>query len=182
MIIMIVAHDTQNNIGIDGCLPWGRLPNDMKFFRKQTLGNNIVMGRVTYESISQPLPNRKNFVITRDFMRFRKNYPKDEVFVLEGIDEIIIYHKYMKEDFYIIGGATMYEQFFPYADKVIVSRIHGSFEGCDTKFPDPSEFGKWKENIIGFAAADEQNEYAVTFLELVREENVCRNKYNHRFI
>lgn len=182
MIIMVVARDGENNIGIDGGLPWGHLPNDMKFFKKTTSRHNVVMGRITYESIGRPLPHRKNFVVTSDFMKFRRNHPKDNVIVLENIEEIITYHKYIKEDFYIIGGASLYEQFFPYADKVIVSRIHGTFEGCDTKFPDPNDYGKWKESLIGFAPSDKDNKYAVSFLELVREEGNCRNNRTHRFI
>ncbi|MGV2480237.1 UNVERIFIED_CONTAM: dihydrofolate reductase, partial [Salmonella enterica subsp. enterica serovar Weltevreden] len=65
MISLIAAMDEQRLIGRDNALPW-RLPNDLKFFKRTTLGKTVLMGRKTWESLGRPLPERENWVLTRD--------------------------------------------------------------------------------------------------------------------
>lgn len=119
MIEMIVAMGTNNCIGINNSLPWHE-PLDLAWFKKHTLGKTIVMGRNTYESIGKPLPNRRNIVLT--------SKPIEGVECLTGIDELL------NQDIMVIGGASVYEVFLPYTDKLYLTRMNASPEG-DTFFP-----------------------------------------------
>jgi dihydrofolate reductase len=181
MITLIVAHDLEKNIGKNGSLPWGRLPNDLDYFKAQTTGKFVVMGRKTYESIGKPLPNRDNIVLTRDWKAFRRSYPLDDVLVVRNIENILKIEK-LGGEIFIIGGEEIYHQFLPHANRVLYTEVHGIFEGCDTKFPDPNIRGNWNKKEINHLPTDEDNEYAVTFYELVREEKPWESKLYSRFI
>jgi dihydrofolate reductase len=183
MITLVVAHDSEGNIGKGGELPWGNLPNDMLYFKGKTVGKIVVMGRKTYESIGRPLPDRENFIITKNAEELKKQTKHlNNVTVVGSIDEVITIYKYLNKDVYVIGGAEIYNQMFPHADRVLYTEVHGKFEECDTQFPDPYTFGNWQKNYIGHLPADENNDYAVTFYELVREEKPWESKLYSRFI
>ena len=100
----IAAMSANRVIGRDGALPW-RLPEDMKFFREQTTGHPIVMGRKTWDSLGRPLPNRRNIVISRTMqavegMEVVRSEEELDALGLEG-------------DVYIIGGAEIYRLLMP---------------------------------------------------------------------
>lgn len=124
-ISMIVAKGENNVIGDNNELIWS-IPNDLKYFKKITSENTIVMGRKTYESIGKPLPNRRNIVLTNN-----EDFYEDGVEVVHSIDEILN----LKEDVIIIGGDSIYRQFMRYADKLYVTEIKEYFSG-DTYFPE----------------------------------------------
>lgn len=145
-------------IGINNRLPW-KLPADMQWFRKHTLGKPIVMGRKTFESFGgRTLPDRINIVITRD-----KGYQAEGIVVVNDIDAALAAAGDVDEVM-IIGGESFYEQMLPLADRFYVTRVHGSFEG-DAWFPDYEAYD-WKEISREEHSADDKNAYACSFLVL----------------
>ncbi|MDH5660375.1 MAG: dihydrofolate reductase, partial [Gammaproteobacteria bacterium] len=108
-ISMIAAMTEERVIGIKNTLPW-KLPNDMKWFRENTMGKPIIMGRKTFESFgAKALPGRTNIIITRD-----KNYQAEGGIVVHSIDEALTAAGDV-EEVMIIGGASFYEQMLPKA-------------------------------------------------------------------
>lgn len=125
MISFIVAMDENGVIGNQNQLPWS-LPADLAYFKKITTGHPIIMGRKTYESIGRPLPGRRNIVITSN-----DTFQVDGVEVVHSIEDAI---KLVRDvEAFIIGGATIFEQAFEYAQKLYITHIHESFKG-DTYF------------------------------------------------
>src|ERR1019366_8458389 len=119
-LTIIVATDAQRGIGINNTLPW-RLPEDLAHFKRTTSGHPIIMGRKTFDSIGRALPNRRNIVITRnpDWRR-------------EGIESAGSLNIAMalagEEEAFIIGGAKIYAEALPRADKLIVTEIAKRFD------------------------------------------------------
>lgn len=137
-LALIAAHDSNLVIGKDGELPW-HYPEDLKYFKRTTMGHPVLMGRGVFESIDEePLPGRENVVLSR-----RRNF--DEVATFSSIDEALEYLKY-NEIVFCIGGGEIYRQLLPQADKLFITEIHDSYEG-DTYFPEyRDEIGStWKE-------------------------------------
>lgn len=135
MINMIVAMSKNGVIGNNNDLPWG-LKGDLKYFKEVTTGNTIVMGRKTYESIGKPLPNRKNIVLTRNDINI------EGVEIFNSVIEVLRYsYEYPNESVFVIGGAEIYDQFLPYADKIYITEIEEEIDG-DTYFPN-----KFKESF-----------------------------------
>jgi dihydrofolate reductase len=132
-------------IGKNNDLPW-HLPEDLKHFKEITLGKTVVMGRKTYESIfarlKKPLPGRKNVVITR-----QQNYKvPEDVLVFGSLEDV--FKNLSTEDLYIIGGAEIYKQALPFAQKLYITQVKGEYEG-DAFFPkvDFSEWEKIEEDL-----------------------------------
>lgn len=132
MISMVVAMDLQGVIGKDNRLPW-HIPGDLAHFRRITDGHTVVMGRKTYESIGFPLPNRRNVIITRN-AAFR---PEGCITVSSLQTAMAVCEN---EEIFVIGGAEIYREFLPYADRLHITRLEGIFEG-DVRFPEI----KWDE-------------------------------------
>ena len=129
---LIVAVDAKWGIGLKNQL-LVQIPNDMKFFRQETTGKVIVMGRKTLESFpqSQPLAKRVNIVLTRD-----KGYSVKGAETVNSIEELMeMLKQYDSNDVYIIGGESIYRQMLPYCDVAHVTRIDHVYE-ADTYFPD----------------------------------------------
>jgi dihydrofolate reductase len=151
MISLIAAMDRNRNIGLNGDMPWGKeMKADLKRFKDLTDGKTIIMGRKTFESLpSYPygLPNRKNIIISRD-EALRHSHP-DNVLSLEEAVEIA---KSSDDEVFIIGGAEIYEQFLPYADKIYITKVLAHLEG-DTKFPTIT--GTWKTHYGALFQADD---------------------------
>lgn len=136
-ITLVAAHDPNLVIGKDGGLPW-RYPEDLKHFKRTTIGATIIMGRGVFEELNEiPLPGRKNIVLSTT-----KKYPGVDTFssladALESTNE---------EEIFIIGGGILYRQSIKIADKMIITEIHKKYEG-DTFFPEyRDQIGKtWRE-------------------------------------
>ncbi|MDG5788911.1 dihydrofolate reductase [Evansella sp. AB-P1] len=155
MISMIVAMGENNVIGLNGDMPW-HIPNDLKYFKRVTSGHSVIMGRKTYESIGKPLPNRRNFVITHN-QAF--SVPGVEVcHSLQELDQLVT----SNEEIFVIGGATIYKELLPKADRLYITKIHDQFEG-DTYFPQFKE-EEWKIVSMEQGTVDEKNKYPHTFL------------------
>lgn len=155
MIISMIAAMAKNNvIGIKNGLPWD-LPADMKHFRETTSGKTVIMGARTFESIGRALPKRRNIVVTLD-----KNQIAEGAEIAFSLDEAIESCK-NEEEVMIIGGASIYRQFLPKAQRVYLTVIDGEFEG-DAFFPEMN-MNKWKIVNEEKHEADEKNSHPYTF-------------------
>lgn len=127
MITLIAAMDANRVIGYQGSIPW-HLKSDLQHFKEQTLNKTVIMGRKTYDSLSGPLPNRENIVITS------KEYLRDDVKIEHDLQSLLGRVKNDPKEYMIIGGASLYEASLPYAYKIILSIVPGEHKG-DTFFP-----------------------------------------------
>lgn len=159
-ISLIAALSDSGVIGIDNRLPW-RLPADMRWFRRHTLGKPVIMGRRTFESLGEkPLPERLNIVVTSD-----RSYRPAGAVVVHDIDAALAAAGAV-EEVMIIGGASFYAQMLPRADRLYLTRVHAEVAG-DAWFPGYAE-ADWREMAREEHAADEKNPHACTFLILER--------------
>ncbi len=128
MKISLIAAIAQNNaIGLNNQLIW-HLPTDLLFFKKTTLNCTIIMGRKTFDSIGKALPKRKNIIITSNL-----NFNAPGCLVVKNLQEAIAQAD--SEEVFIVGGASIYEQSMPIADKMYITHVHHTFE-ADTFFPE----------------------------------------------
>lgn len=155
MTVTIVAAIARNGvIGKDGKLPW-HFPEDMKHFRSLTTGHVVIMGRKTWDSIGRkPLPNRINVVITST----PKEIATKDIDVLAGSDigsAAIEFFKGTNKEIFIIGGASIYKEALPIADRMVITHINGEYEG-DVFFPEvnASEWREINEEYIMFRDGD----------------------------
>lgn len=155
MISFIWAMDKNRVIGKDNQLPW-HLPEDLKFFKKSTMGHPVAMGRKTHESIGRPLPGRENIIITRN-----EQYESENCTVFHSAEEFVDFCKKKDEEVFVIGGAEIFRQLFPYADKLYLTVINEEFEG-DTFFPE-FDLGGWELISVEKGIRDEKNPYDYEF-------------------
>lgn len=159
-ISLIAAMDRNLVIGADNEMPW-HLPDDLKFFKANTLNKPVIMGRKTFESIgSKALPKRRNLVISR-----RENYvaPGAEVF---GSLEAAVKSCSDADEIIIMGGGELYRQMLPYANKLYVTLVDADVAG-DTHFPQWSE-SEWDEVSREKHPQDERHAFAFEFVILER--------------
>jgi len=156
---LIWAMDSKRLIGCDNALPW-KLPADMAWFKKNTMGKAILMGRKTYESIGRPLPDRNNLILSR-----QQGLQIEGCTVINTIDEALAAAS-SAEEIMVMGGAEIYTLLFEQADRLYITEIDGEFEG-DAWFPDfdPSQ---WQETFRESHTPDEKNVYAYSFITLER--------------
>ncbi len=128
-ISMIAAMAKNRTIGVNGRLPW-HLKKDLQYFKQQTLGKPMVMGRKTFQSFGErPLPKRPHIVITRDL-----NYNPQGVTVCHSLKEGIEVAATMGDEVMVIGGGQIYKEALPLCDKIYLTEIELDIEG-DTFFP-----------------------------------------------
>lgn len=136
----IVAHDQKRGIGKSGAMPW-YLPEDLKRFKKLTLGHPMIMGRKTFDSIialrGAPLPGRVHIVISRSFA-----YDHPAVKVVRSVDAAIDYveESELCQEVFVIGGGEIFKQFLPMIDRLYVTKIEKEYD-ADTFFPKYPGFG-----------------------------------------
>jgi len=159
MITMIAAAGENNELGKNNDLVW-HLPDDFKRFKQLTTGHHIIMGRKTFESFPKPLPNRTHLVITRD-----KNYVNPDAVIVHSLDEALLKASVDEQPF-IIGGGEIYKLGLKVADKIELTRVHGTFE-ADTFFP---EFDRnyWELVSEEKHPKDGRHDYAFTYETWVR--------------
>ena len=151
-LTMIAAIGKNNELGKYNKLLW-HLPQDMKFFREQTKGHTIVMGRKTFESLPGLLPHRHHIVISRS----HPDLPK-EVEIFDSPDAFIEAYQDTKEEIFVIGGAMIYKEFLPCAYRLLLTEIDQDYD-ADAFFP---KF--------------DQEDYTKTILTDITEEGV---HYHH---
>lgn len=135
VLTLLVATDSQGGIGIRNTLPW-HLPEDLAHFKRTTSGHTIIMGRKTFDSIGRPLPNRRNIVVTRT-----PAWNHAGVDTAPSLESAIAMAGQAAA--FIVGGAQIYAQAMPIAQRLVVTEIGAAFE-CDAFFP-PIDPTQWKE-------------------------------------
>lgn len=156
MISLIWAMDENRVIGKDNQLPW-HLPEDLKFFKRMTMGHPIAMGRKTHESIGRILPGRENIIITRN-----RDYRCDGCTVMYSVEELNEVARQSNEEIFIIGGAEIFQKVLPLADRLYLTMIHHSFSG-DTFFPE-IDLNDWELVSCEQGVQDDKNPYQYEFL------------------
>ncbi len=154
---IIVAMDRNRVIGINDTLPW-HISEDLKHFKKITMGKPIVMGRKTHESIGRPLPGRENIIITRD-----KHYRAEGCTVLHSL-EAVFEHCRDVDEVMITGGSEIYKHALEKATRLYLTEVHAEIEG-DTFFPEFNR-NEWQETGRETFKADEKNEFDYSFVVL----------------
>jgi len=161
-ITLVVAATAEGVIGLNGQLPW-HIPEDLKHFKKLTMGKPILMGRKTFESIGRPLPGRRNLVLTRD-----QHWAAEGVETVSSLDDAL---KRVSDqaELMVIGGEQLYRLALPYADRIELSEIQQPFEG-DTYFPVLSN-RDWVRTREDQVYSSQEGLY-VNFVSLMSRENI----------
>ena len=159
MISLLWAMDENRAIGRNNQLPW-HLPEDLKYFKRVTMGKPIAMGRKTNDTIGRPLPGRENIVITR-----KQGVTIEGCTVIHDVKDIL---KRDDEELFVIGGAEIFKEILPFADRLYVTEIREEFE-ADTFFPEYN-LSEWEliESTLGIK--DEKNPYNYEFLVYQRKQ------------
>lgn len=167
-IALIAAMAANRVIGQGNKMPW-HLPADLKHFKRLTLGKPIVMGRKTFESIgSKPLPGRVNIVISS-----RHDFQPTGVVVAPDLRKALeIAEGHAVDEIMVIGGASVYEQALPLADRLYLTFIQLNVPG-DAQFPDLRQF-KWNEVSSESHTPDAENPYNYSFVTFERAADIQR--------
>ena len=131
MVSVIVAVAENGIIGDKNTLLW-HISEDLRNFKRVTSGHPVIMGRKTFDSLGRPLPNRTNVVVTR------QNLEIEGCKVVHSLEEALSLFS-PEEEVFVIGGAQIYAEALPLADRFYLTRVHHAYEG-DTSFP------KWNES------------------------------------
>ena len=159
MISIIAAVARNRAIGFQNKLIYW-LPNDLKRFKLLTTGHTIIMGRNTFLSLPKgALPNRRNIVLSRS----AKEFPGCDVYA--SLEEAIA-HCSPDEDIYIIGGASVYQQALPFADRLCLTEIDDTPTEADTFFP---AYDDWQEVNRESHDTDERHAYPYAFVDYIRK-------------
>lgn len=155
MITLIAACSKNRVIGKDNKLIWN-LPEDLKRFKNLTLGNPIVMGRKTYQSIGKSLPGRLNIILTKN-----KDFKANNCLIYNNMYDML--EIYQQSNLFVIGGGEIYNMLLPYADRVELTLIEKSFDG-DAFFP---ELGNdWIESNVEVNSNDEFEYKYITYRKI----------------
>ena len=155
---LIVATAQNGVIGRDNDMPW-RQSEDLKYFKKNTLGKTLLMGRKTFDSIGKPLPGRDTIVLSRHVKYI------DGCQVIQDITQLDDVLK-PDADLMVVGGAQLYRLMLPHCDTILRTEIQAEIEG-DTFFPELSS-DEWREVSREPHPADAHNQYAYDFVVLER--------------
>ena len=161
-ISIVVAMDENRLIGQAGDLPW-RLPNDLKHFKRVTMGKTLLMGRKTWESLPGALPGRPNWVVSR-----QPDFKSEGARVFGTVDAALDAHA--AGELMVIGGADLFRQVLPQATRIYLTQVRAAIPAAGDRevyFPgfDESAFVEiWREEH----AADDRHRFAYTFLTLER--------------
>ncbi len=153
MISLIAALAADRVIGMENAMPWN-LPADLAWFKRNTLNKPVIMGRLTWESIGRPLPNRLNIVVSS------QPGNAEGVTWVSSIEEAINAAG-DAEEIMVIGGGRIYAQLLNRADRLYLTHIDAEVEG-DTHFPD-YEPDEWESSFSEFHDADEKNSHSYCF-------------------
>ncbi len=150
---IIVAYDVNRGIGYADQLPWaGEMPADMKHFKEKTIGNIVLMGRTTYESIGGPLPNRENRVLTR-----QEGYEAPGCKVYTNPEDALLVDTEDDRELFVIGGEQIYNMYLPFARYITATEIDHAFQ-VDTYFPGLDDT-QWEVTSHVDHTSDEKNKY-----------------------
>ena len=164
MLSIIAAVAANGAIGHKGELPW-HLPEDLAHFKRRTTGKTVVMGRRTFESIRRALPHRRNIVLSRD-----PGFAAEGCRVASGLDAALelarVAGAEADDEVFAIGGAALYAEALPRAQRLYLTRVHAEVEG-DCFFPE-LDLGAWREIETHEFPADPRHAHAFSISTLVR--------------
>ncbi len=165
ILSFIVAASENNAIGVRNTLPW-HLPEDLKFFKRTTMGKPVIMGRKTFDSIGQPLPGRLNIVLSHK----KDLVLPDGVLLYTDVNKAI--ERLQEEDAeecFIVGGGKVFESTMALADRMYITRVHANIADADAFFPD-IDHTHWRLVWEEKHTADDKHKYAYTFQKFERIE------------
>lgn len=158
---IIVAIADNNAIGRNNELLW-HISEDLRFFKRTTLGSPVIMGRKTFESIGRPLPMRVNIVVSRSYKT------GEEVAVVQSLEEAFkLAEETNLERCFVLGGGQIYAQALPLVDRLVVTHVHTVIEDADTFFP-PIDPEVWQIAERSELFTDEETGYTFEFVEYLR--------------
>ncbi len=165
-ISAILAASENNIIGMEGDMPW-HLPNDLKWFKKNTLDKPMIMGRKTFQSLPGLLPGRTSIILTRD-----KSFTADGALIANDVEEAIkLATKDCKargtDEIMIVGGGEIYKLFLSQTQRFYLTRVHTDIKG-DTSFFD-LDTDVWALKSEEKHLSDEKNQFDHTFMVLDRK-------------
>ncbi len=161
MISIIAAVAENLAIGFQNKLVYW-LPNDLKRFKQLTTNHTIIMGRRTFESLPKgALPNRRNIVLSRNGKA--EDFPGCELYA--SLSEALS-HCRADEEIFIIGGASVYREALPIANRLCLTLIHDTPQEADTFFPDYS--AEWKESFREDHPIDEKHAHSYSFVDFIK--------------
>lgn len=170
MSLSIIAAVDQNQlIGSQGKIPW-KLPADLQYFKKRTMGSPIIMGRKTFESIGSALPGRRNIILTRN-----KDFTAKKCEIIHSKNKILDNFLEKEEESFIIGGAEIYKQFLAYSDKLYLTVIEHEFSG-DTYFPE-IDWENWDKISEKKGTTDSKNPYPYSYHIYQRKNQKSRSDF-----
>lgn len=166
-IALVVAMARDGVIGDKGMLPW-RISDDLKWFKKTTLGKPVIMGRKTFDSIGKPLPGRDNIVVTRS-----KQWSADGVIRARSVAEALSTAKERAagagvDEVCVIGGGEIFAETLPAASRIYLTVVEADVAG-DVKFPQ-FDRGDWAETPTGGCDKGPRNDFACRFFVLDRRQ------------
>lgn len=164
IVSLVIGHGKNFEIGAKGELPW-RLSDDLKNFKRVTMGKPIIMGRKTFDSIGRPLPGRVNAVLTRD-----RDWSHEGVEVFHSLEETFQrFESENIEEVVIIGGENLLRQSMERVDIMHLTEVQGTFPEADAFFPRYDK-DAWEVVDEFTHAKDEKNDFDWTFRTLKRKE------------
>lgn len=165
ILSFIVAVAENDAIGRNNVLPW-HLPEDLKFFKRTTLGKPVLMGRKTYESLGKPLPGRLNIVVSEN----KELALPEGVLLYSDINAAVErMQQETAEEGFIIGGGKIFEETMPIADRMYITRVHAAIPDGDVFFPN-IDHTHWKMVWEEKHTADEKHKYSFDFQQYERIE------------
>lgn len=160
---LIVAVEKNWGIGLGGTMPW-HISADLKYFKENTLGKTVIMGRKTLLSFpgQKPLPKRENIILSTN-----EGYEVEGAKVIHSIEEIAKYQQ--SDDTFIIGGGSIYKSLLPYCKFAYVTKIDKEFE-CDTYFENLDSLDNWKMIKSGEKLSENGIDFTFTVYENILPE------------
>lgn len=176
---LIVAVSDNNAIGRDNALLW-HISDDLKYFKKVTMGSPVIMGRKTYASIGRPLPKRMNIVISRSVFdnagvllpEYREKQADNLIYAasLEEAWEKAACHIGESGECFVIGGGEIYRQSLPLVDKLYITRVHTVVGDADTFFPE-LDMKEWCQESASSVFTDLESGTDFEFVTYLRKHN-----------
>ncbi len=173
MLALIVALANNRAIGRNNDLLW-HISDDLKYFKKVTMGSIVIMGRKTFESIGErPLPGRRNIVITRN-SRWEEKEPeegkKTALEIASSLNEAISKankHNEEGKEIFIIGGGQIYADSLEMVDRLYITEVDVEIEDADTYFPDFDKT-QWEQENVSETNFDQESGYNYKFVTYKR--------------
>lgn len=161
-LVSVAALADNRVIGDDGELPWPSIPADKQQYRERIRDDVVVLGRVTFDSMRDDLPGSQQIVLSRSRQSFDVETAHHASSVAEAVD---IADSLGAEQAYVIGGGGIYRLFQPHVDRMVLSRVHGDYEG-DSSYPD------WDEDAWELASETEYDRFRLQeWIRVAGDEN-----------